>query len=553
MPIFLAKFIISLLALNVFSYAAINEKFKWERLKFEGRDAFVIMPKDHTKNQIPWVMYAPTLRGLPNERDEGWMIRNFLESGIAVAGIDIGESYGNPQGRKIYTNYHNFLVAEKGFDQKACLLARSRGGLMLYNWAAENPNRVKCIAGIYPVCDLRSYPGLNRAAPAYGMNGHELEKSLKINNPVENLKPLADSKVPILHIHGNIDRVVPLKSNSGDVAKRYQKLGGKMQLIVPDGQGHNMWKGFFHCEELVNFVIAHATGKNVAGPEPELLWEGGAFTEGPAVGPDGSVLFSDVGADSIYKFSPEKNKVTTFREKSGRANGLIYDSQGNLIACEGANTGGGRRISITSKNGQVRTLAKEWQGKRFNSPNDLAIDSSGKNIYFTDPRYVGEEKREIEFEGIFLVRPDGTTDLATRDVKKPNGIIFSKDGQKVFVADHEVTKEGTRQLLSFNVTDEGKLNNKEILHDFGPSRGIDGMALGPRGNIYATAGSGKEAGIYVFEPGGNLLEVISLPGDPTNCTFGHGKNSSTLYVTAQSPKKGNEKQSYALYRLRLEK
>mgnify|MGYP001181263963 FL=1 len=553
MPIFLAKFIISLLALNVFSYAAINEKFKWERLKFEGRDAFVIMPKDHTKNQIPWVMYAPTLRGLPNERDEGWMIRHFLESGIAVAGIDIGESYGNPQGRKIYTNYHNFLVAEKGFDQKACLLARSRGGLMLYNWAAENPNRVKCIAGIYPVCDLRSYPGLNRAAPAYGMNAHELEKSLKINNPVENLKPLADSKVPILHIHGNIDRVVPLKSNSGDVAKRYQKLGGKMQLIVPDGQGHNMWKGFFHCEELVNFVIAHATGKNVAGPEPELLWEGGAFTEGPAVGPDGSVLFSDVGADSIYKFSPEKNEVITFREKSGRANGLIYDSQGNLIACEGANTGGGRRISITSKNGKVRTLAKEWQEKRFNSPNDLAIDSSGKNIYFTDPRYVGEEKREIEFEGIFLVGPDGTTDLATRDVKKPNGIIFSKDGQKVFVADHEVTKEGTRQLLSFNVTDEGKLNNKEILHDFGPSRGIDGMALGPRGNIYATAGSGKEAGIYVFEPGGNLLEVISLPGDPTNCTFGHGKNSSTLYVTAQSPKKDNEKQSYALYRLRLEK
>ena len=97
---------------------------------------------------------------------------------------------------------------------------------MLYNWAAENPTKVKCIAGIYPVCDLRSYPGLNRAAPAYGMNTHELEKSLKINNPVEKLKPLADSKVPILHIHGNIDRVVPLKSNSGDVAKRYHKLGG---------------------------------------------------------------------------------------------------------------------------------------------------------------------------------------------------------------------------------------------------------------------------------------------------------------------------------------
>ena len=96
-----------------------------------------------------------------------------------------------------------------------------------------------------------------------------------------------------------------------------------MQLIVPNGQGHNMWKGFFHCQELVDFVITHAKGKKSSSPEPELIWEGGDFTEGPAVGPDGSVLFSDVGADLIYKFSPKNEKVTTFRKSSGRANGLI--------------------------------------------------------------------------------------------------------------------------------------------------------------------------------------------------------------------------------------
>ena len=552
MPFFSIRIIISLFALNLFSDAANNEKFQWERLKFESCDAFIIMPKNHIKAQIPWVMYAPTLRGLPNERDEGWMIGHFLESGIAVAGINIGESYGNPAGREIYTKFHKFLTTERNFNQKACLLARSRGGLMLYNWAADNPGKVKCIAGIYPVCDLRSYPGLNRAAPAYGMNADELRKSLKINNPVEKLKPLADAEVPIFHIHGNVDRVVPLKSNSGDVAKRYQRLGGKMQLIVPNGQGHNMWKGFFHCQELVDFVITHAKGKKSSSPEPELIWEGGDFTEGPAVGPDGSVLFSDVGADLIYKFSPKNEKVTTFRKSSGRANGLIFDPEGNLIACEGANTGGGRRISVTSKNGKIRTLTKEWQGKRFNSPNDLTIDRAGKNIYFTDPRYVGGEERDLEFEGIFLVRPDGSTELATDDVKKPNGILISNDGKSVFVADHEVTSDGTRQLLSFSVTEGGKLKNKQVLHDFGASRGIDGMALGPKGNIFATAGSGKEAGIYIFEPGGNLLQIINLPGDPTNCTFGHGKNSLTLYVTAQSPK-GKKKQSYALYRLRLEK
>ena len=552
MLVFPIRIILSLVALNIVSFAANNEKFQWERLKFESRDAFIIMPDKHIKGKIPWVMYAPTLRGLPNERDEGWMIGHFLEAGIAVAGINIGESYGSPEGCKIYTKFHKFLRTERGLDQKACLLARSRGGLMLYNWAAENPNKVKCIAGIYPVCDLRSYPGLNRAAPAYGMTVDALAKSLGINNPVEKLKPLADAKVPIFHIHGNVDRVVPLKSNSGDVAKRYQRLGGKMQLVVPNGQGHNMWKGFFYCQELVDFIIAHAKGVNLPSHELELIWEGGEFTEGPAVGPDGSVLFSDVGSNSIYKFSPSNKKVTTFRERSGRANGLIFDPKGNLIACEGANTGGGRRISMTTKDGKVRTLAKEWQGNRFNSPNDLAIDSAGKNIYFTDPRYVGEEKRELEFEGIFMVRPNGSTELATKDVKKPNGIIFSKDGKKVFVADHEVTNDGTRQLLSFSLTEEGKFENKQILHDFGPSRGIDGMALGPKGNIFATAGSDKEAGIYIFDPGGNLLQVIDLPGDPTNCTFGHGKDSLTLYVTAQSPKE-RKKRSYALYKLRLNK
>ena len=92
----------------------------------------------------------------------------FLAKGIAIAGVDVGESYGSPEGRKVYSALYNELVTGKGFAPRAALLARSRGGLMLYNWAAENPDKVRCIVGIYPVCDLRSYPGLERAAPAYG-------------------------------------------------------------------------------------------------------------------------------------------------------------------------------------------------------------------------------------------------------------------------------------------------------------------------------------------------------------------------------------------------
>ena len=126
---------------------------------------------------------------------------------------------------------------------------------MLYNWAAENPEKVKCIAGIYPVCNLSSYPGLNRAAPAYKMTESELEKNLHLHNPIDKLKPLAEARIPIFHIHGNVDRVVPLKLNSGIISKRYKLLGGKMQLTVPEGQGHNMWEGFFKCKELVDFVI----------------------------------------------------------------------------------------------------------------------------------------------------------------------------------------------------------------------------------------------------------------------------------------------------------
>ena len=107
---------------------------------------------------------------------------------------------------------------------------------MLYNWAAENPDKVAGIAGIYPVCDLRSYPGLDKACGAYGLTRAELEEQLDKHNPVARLAPLAKAGVPIFHIHGDADAVVPLKDNSGEVARRYEKLGGKMELKVAKGR-----------------------------------------------------------------------------------------------------------------------------------------------------------------------------------------------------------------------------------------------------------------------------------------------------------------------------
>ena len=205
--------------------------FSREHFEIEGHKAFVILPATERTNK-----------------------------GIAIAGVDVGESYGSPDGRSIYDALHKTLVDKYRFDHKACLLARSRGGLMLYCWAVENPEKVRCIAGIYPVCDLTSYPGISKACAAYGMTKAELEASLDQHNPIPRLAALAKAQVPIFHIHGDKDKVVPLEANSAALQKVYQKLGGSIQLVIAPDQWHNMWRGFFECQELVDFVITKAIG-----------------------------------------------------------------------------------------------------------------------------------------------------------------------------------------------------------------------------------------------------------------------------------------------------
>jgi pimeloyl-ACP methyl ester carboxylesterase len=227
---------------------------KGETFEVAGRTAFVILPEkklEHTK--IPWVWYAPTLPGLPGE-EEKWMFERFLNAGIA--GIDVGESYGSPEGQALYTAFYTALTSTRGFAPKAMLLGRSRGGLMTLAWAAENPRKVAGFAGIYPVCNIESYPGLDKACGAYRMTADELRKRLSEFNPIDRLSPLAKAGVPMFTIHGDADKVVPLEANSGEVRKRYEALDGKMKLIIAAGQGHNMWPGFFQCQELVDFVIS---------------------------------------------------------------------------------------------------------------------------------------------------------------------------------------------------------------------------------------------------------------------------------------------------------
>jgi len=227
-----------------------------------GRTAFVILPQMKSADRaVPWVWYAPTLPGLPGE-EEKWMFERFGKAGMAVAGIDVGESYGSPAGRALYSAFYDELTGHRGFAPKAVMLGRSRGGLMNLAWAVENADKVAGFAGIYPVCNVASYPGVAQASAAYGLTPEEFSARLAEHNPIDRLDGLAKAGVPLFAIHGDNDTVVPLEANSGEMRRRYETLGGNMRLIIPPGQGHNMWAGFFQCQELVDFALARGAGVN---------------------------------------------------------------------------------------------------------------------------------------------------------------------------------------------------------------------------------------------------------------------------------------------------
>jgi len=229
-----------------------------EVFSIEGHIAFLILPQQKNSAKArPWVWYAPTLPGLPGP-EEQWMCEKFQAAGLCIAGMDVGESWGSPQGRALFSLFYRELVQQRGLAPQACLLARSRGGLMLYNWAVEHPSSVACIAGIYPVCNISSNPGFKKAADIYCLKEEELMARLAEHNPIDRLGPLAKAHVPIFHIHGDSDTVVPLETNSAELARRYKESGGEMTLRVIKGKGHDMWPGWFQCQELVDFVIAHS-------------------------------------------------------------------------------------------------------------------------------------------------------------------------------------------------------------------------------------------------------------------------------------------------------
>lgn len=224
------------------------------------RPAFIFWPEESKRTTPqPWVFYGPTLPGYPDSHEK-WMHEQFLAAGIAVAGIDVGEGYGSPASQKAFTELYNLLTEKRGFSKRPCMLGRSRGGLWVTSWANANPDKVSGIAGIYPVYDFRTYPAIEKAAPAYGLTAAELSQRLEEFNPIARVHLLAKAKVPFCIIHGDVDTVVPLKENSAKLLEVYKENGQEklVNLIVAEGQGHNFWEGFFRCQPLVDFVIQRA-------------------------------------------------------------------------------------------------------------------------------------------------------------------------------------------------------------------------------------------------------------------------------------------------------
>lgn len=284
------------------------------------------------------------------------------------------------------------------------------------------------------------------------------------------------------------------------------------------------------------------------------LWNEGDFTEGVAVAPDGTIYFSDITDGSkpgrILKYDPKTGKTLVHSADSGQSNGLMFDRQGKLIAACGANKG---KIALceVAADGTLQVLVDRFEGKRFNAPNDLVIHQDG-SIYFSDPRYVGDEPLELDHMSVFRFVPaTKVLQRVTTDISKPNGLVVSPDGKTLYVAE---TDNGTVNLdnpgtpgpvrMTFNafpILEDGTLGERKVLHDFGDQLGIDGMTVDTEGRIYAAVRSPQRFGIVVYSPEGQELAYIPTPELPTNCCFGIGTEKQTLYITVGG----------GLYRIRL--
>ena len=272
-----------------------------------------------------------------------------------------------------------------------------------------------------------------------------------------------------------------------------------------------------------------------------------AFTEGPAAAADGTVYFSDIANNRIMKFDSVAGTTSVFREPSGRANGLLFDPQGRLLACEGNEFGdndGNRRITRTElMTGELEVLTDNFEGKKYNAPNDIAACSNGQ-IFFTDPCYGDRATMELKHDSVFRIDIDGSVSkvITQPAIQRPNGIAVSPDERTLYLVDSCPIVGGNRKIWKFDLSSEGEVSNQQVVIDFAPGRGGDGMAIAQNGDLYIAAGIARPrgpheattvpAGIWIVTPDGDVKGRIPVPEDVlTNVTFG-GDDLQTLFIAA---------------------
>ncbi|MGV3771418.1 MAG: SMP-30/gluconolactonase/LRE family protein [Verrucomicrobiales bacterium] len=272
--------------------------------------------------------------------------------------------------------------------------------------------------------------------------------------------------------------------------------------------------------------------KQIASSEAkvEKLSGGFKFVEGPAWVPQdgGYLVFSDIPANEIKKWS-EKGGVTTFRAPSFNANGNLYIGKGEILSAEHE----GRRVSVAKAGEDPKTVVSEHEGKKFNSPNDLAVKSDG-TIWFTDPDYgLGGRTKEAGGNYVYAYNPKTKkTSVVVKDFDKPNGICFSPDEKKLYVAD----SGRPHHIRVFNVQPDNTLDSGNIFAVIDKG-GPDGIRCDAEGRVWSSAGDG----VHVFGTDGALLGKILCPESPANLCFG-GDDFKTLYITART----------GLYRVKVE-
>lgn len=246
------------------------------------------------------------------------------------------------------------------------------------------------------------------------------------------------------------------------------------------------------------------------------------FIEGPQWIPadGGYLVFSDIPSNELKKWT-KAGGLTTFRQPSQNANGNTLDLQGRLLSAEHS----GRRVSVTEKDGTIKTLVSQFEGRKFNSPNDVVVKSDG-SVWFTDPDYGLQNKAAKEQPGNFVFRFDpasGKTTAVARDFDKPNGLCFSPDEKKLYIAD----SGKPRHIRVFAVQPDGTLAQGKVFCTI--DKGApDGIRCDTEGRLWSSAGDG----VQIFALDGALIGKILTPESPANLCFG-GPDLKTLYITAR--------------------